>query len=118
MPTNRLSKERSQNPIDLEALKEFLKGGKEGYKLYQKGDDEESRGLGLGFFVAVFVVLINNTFGDRWTYLEIMAYLWVFAGMVARLNIIELVPQPAVRQPVVQRAAQKVKKKKIRYYDL
>ena len=60
----------------------------EGFRLYQKGDDDLSKGLGLGLVVCVFVLLVNNIFGDRWSYLELSAYLWIFAGLVARLNII------------------------------
>ncbi len=60
----------------------------EGFRLYQKGNDDLSKGLGLGLVVCMFVLLVNNIFGDRWTYLELSAYLWIFAGLVARLNII------------------------------
>ncbi len=59
---------------------------KEGFVLYQKGDDDLAKGLGLGFFITIFVVLINNFFGDRWSYLEPNAYLWIFAALTARLN--------------------------------
>ena len=60
----------------------------EGFRLYRNGDDDLSKGLGLGLAVCMFVLLVNNIFGDRWTYLELSAYLWIFAGLVARLNII------------------------------
>lgn len=60
----------------------------EGFRLYQKGDDDFSKGLGLGLFVCMFVLLVNNFFGDRWSYFELSGYLWIFAGLVARLNII------------------------------
>ena len=60
----------------------------EGFRLYKKGDDDLSKGLGLGLVVCISVLLVNNIFGDRWSYLELSAYLWIFAGLVARLNII------------------------------
>ena len=47
-----------------------------------------SRGLGLGFVICVIILMINNIFGDRWSYFELSGYLWIFAGLVARLNII------------------------------
>ena len=64
---------------------------KEGFTLYQKGDDDFSKGLGLGLFICMFVLLVNNTVGDRWSYFELSGYLWVFAGLVARLNAISRV---------------------------
>lgn len=69
----------------------------EGFSLYARGDDDLSKGLGLGLGVCMFVLLANNFFGNRWTYLELSAYLWVFAGLVSRLNALARVPQP---QPV------------------
>ena len=60
----------------------------EGLRLYKHANDDLSKGLGLGLAICMFVLLVNNIFGDRWTYLELSAYLWIFAGLVARLNII------------------------------
>ena len=60
----------------------------EGFRLYRNGDDDLSKGLGLGFTTCIFVLLVNNIFGNRWSYLELSGYLWIFAGLVARLNII------------------------------
>lgn len=58
-----------------------------GWKLYIKGEDGLAKGLGLGFVMCILVTLVNNLFGDRWTYWEISAYFWVFAGLVVRLNL-------------------------------
>ena len=60
----------------------------QGIKLFLGGDDDPSRGLGLGFFMCIIVLMVNNMFGDRWTYTEVSAYLWVFAALVVRCNII------------------------------
>lgn len=60
----------------------------QGIKLFLGGDDPMSKALGLGFAVAIIVLFINNMFGDRWTYMEVSSYLWVFAALVTRLNII------------------------------
>ena len=61
---------------------------KEGFLLYKKGDDDLSKGLGLGLMICVIVLLINNIFGDRWTYFELSSYLWIYAALAARLNAI------------------------------
>ncbi len=67
---------------------------KEGFGLYMYGDDQMSKGLGLGLGVCMFVLIANNFFGNRWTYLEMSGYLWVFAGLVSRLNALSKNPQP------------------------
>jgi O-antigen ligase len=61
-----------------------------GISLYRYGDDALSKGLGLGFAMAVIVLSVNNFFGDRWTYMEISAYLWIFAALVTKLHILAL----------------------------
>lgn len=107
---------------------------REGYVLYQKGQSDEEKGFGLGFFICIFVMLINNFFGDRWTYMEANSYLWIFAALVARLNAIARnapvhVKESAVKEPVEplqERLKRKIHlapvttkiRKKIRYYDL
>lgn len=77
----------------------------EGFRLYQKGDDDLSKGLGLGLVVCMSVLLVNNIFGDRWSYLELSAYLWIFAGLVARLNIISKEENSSAK-PVKKKMAQ------------
>ena len=96
-----------------------------GFILYQKGDDEFAKGLGLGFAVCMVVLLINNIFGDRWTYFELSAYLWLMAGLVGRSIVIAKNPEPVVKKaaPIVEKIAvakppEPKLKKKIRYYDL
>ncbi len=61
---------------------------REGWSLYRQGNDDLSRGLGLGFAIAIGVLLVNNLFGDRWTYWEISAFMWAFAGLVCRYRVI------------------------------
>jgi len=103
---------------------------KEGWILYQKGDDELSKALGLGFVCCIFTMIVNNCFGDRWSYLEPNAYLWIFAGLVARLNVISRNPlkSPSLALPtkgegIIGTPYKKGRnsglnpKKKIRYYD-
>lgn len=56
------------------------------FKLFNNSHDELGKGLGLGMSACIVVLLINNMFGDRWSYLELSAYLWIFAGLIARYN--------------------------------
>ena len=61
-----------------------------GMRLYRNSDDDLIKGLGLGFSISIIVLMVNNIFGNRWTYLEVSAFLWVTAGVVARLYFIEM----------------------------
>lgn len=61
---------------------------KRGFSLFKKAEDRFLKGLGLGFCACVVAVMVGNFFGDRWTYLQLGAYFWVFLGMVERGNII------------------------------
>jgi O-antigen ligase len=89
---------------------------REGFMLYQKGEEDMDKALGLGLFICVFILIFNNFFGDRWSYMEPNAFLWVFAGLVCRLNAMAKDPKPK-EQLQTQDTKLKVKKK-IRYYDL
>lgn len=93
-----------------------------GYVLYKKGEDDLSQGMGLGLMACVVVLMVNNFFGDRWSYLELSAYLWIFAGLVARLIIMAQNPKalPEVQKKTKTTTAVPLQKskKKIRYYDL
>ena len=54
------------------------------YRLFKRAQDPLFRGLGLGVFIAMCCCVVSNSFGDRWTYLEIMGMLWVLMGAVVR----------------------------------
>jgi putative inorganic carbon (HCO3(-)) transporter len=56
------------------------------YRLFKHATDPLYRGLGLGLFLAVCSCIVANLFGDRWTYLEITAPLWVLAAAAIRAN--------------------------------
>ena len=63
------------------------------YRLFKKAEDPLYRGLGLGLVLAVAACLVANFFGDRWTYLEITAMLWVLIGTALRaLQLAETEP--------------------------
>lgn len=61
---------------------------KNGWRLYKMADDNFLKGLGLGFTACVAATMISNIFGERWSYVQLGAYYWVFLGLVARGNII------------------------------
>lgn len=85
---------------------------RQGFFLYQKGDDAISRGLGLGVLASMFTLLINNFFGDRWSYFELSAYVWTFGGLIARLSTLkseEKNLEPQTAQTVVSFQAKTAK---------
>jgi len=86
-----------------------------GYVLFKKGEDDLSKGMGLGLMSCIIVLMVNNFFGDRWSYLELSAYLWIFAGLVGRMIIMPKIPETSAETP--QTPPIKTKKK-VRYYDL
>jgi putative inorganic carbon (hco3(-)) transporter len=54
------------------------------YRVFKRSTDPLYQGLGLGLFVALCACIVANFFGDRWTYLEITAPLWVLVACAAR----------------------------------
>ncbi len=54
------------------------------YHLFRKASDPLYKGLGLGLLLATCSCIVSNCFGDRWTYIEITALLWVLAGAAIR----------------------------------
>jgi len=67
-----------------------------GVELYRTSKDGLSKGLGLGFAVAIIVLAVNNVFGDRWSYMEVGGYMWIIAALVSRIIIIEKQSQELV----------------------
>lgn len=96
---------------------------RQGFYLYKKGDNEFSRGLGIGLFASMFTLIINNFFGDRWAYFELSAYTWAFVGLAVRLGQLSLNDsQPAVdsssivKKPSGNNVVTAVKKTRKSYY--
>jgi len=81
---------------------------RQSWQLLRSGDDPLGQGLGLGLFAGIFVLLVNNMFGDRWTYLEMSAYFWVFAGLVVRMNLLASEQRSKSQEP----SAKEKRKKK------
>jgi O-antigen ligase len=61
---------------------------KSGWQLFKNAQDGFLKGLGFGFCCCVVTLMALNFFGDRWTYLEVGTFFWVFLALVARANII------------------------------
>jgi putative inorganic carbon (HCO3(-)) transporter len=58
------------------------------YRLFKRATDPLYRGLGLGLLLATCSCIIANFFGDRWTYLEITALLWVLVAAAVRATLL------------------------------
>jgi putative inorganic carbon (HCO3(-)) transporter len=58
------------------------------YRLFKRATDPLYRGLGLGLFLATCSCIVANCFGDRWTYLEITALLWVLVAAAIRATLL------------------------------
>ena len=61
---------------------------KNAWFLYKNSKDSILKGLGLGFATCVIVTMVTNIFGDRWTYIQLGAYFWVFLGLVTRAGML------------------------------
>lgn len=70
----------------------FYKAFFSGFKLYKIGRTPFHTGLGLGFIGCILAVFVTNLFGERWSYMVLNGYFWVFWGLVDRsiLNIQEV----------------------------
>lgn len=55
-----------------------------GWRLWKAGKEGFGKGLGLGFMGCVLACASTNLFGDRWSYVEMGSYFWVFWGLVDR----------------------------------
>jgi putative inorganic carbon (hco3(-)) transporter len=58
------------------------------YRLFKRATDPLYKGLGLGLFLAICSCIVTNLFGDRWTYLEITAPLWVLVAAAIRATLL------------------------------
>ena len=55
-----------------------------GWRLFKIGKTPFHRGLGFGLVGCIAACIITNMFGDRWSYLVLGSYFWVFWGLVDR----------------------------------
>jgi len=66
----------------------FYLAFRSGWHLYRSASDSFLKGLGLGFAACVIGCMVANAFGDRWSYLMLGGFYWVFWGMVDRGRVI------------------------------
>ncbi|MGB9073628.1 MAG: O-antigen ligase family protein [Terriglobales bacterium] len=62
---------------------------REGYRLFRRARDPFFASLGLGVIGWVVCAIAANSFGDRWTFLQVNGYMWVIAGLVSRALVLE-----------------------------
>jgi putative inorganic carbon (HCO3(-)) transporter len=62
----------------------LLKALLSGWSLFRRGNNGFLRGLGLGFLCATVAMIVNNGFGDRWSYFVLGGYFWVLWALVDR----------------------------------
>jgi O-antigen ligase len=63
-----------------------------GWKLLKMARTPFQKGMGLGFLGCIVALMITNMFGDRWSYLEMGTYFWVFWGLVDRSIVTSQIP--------------------------
>lgn len=56
---------------------------KNGMWLHKNAKDDFNRGLGLAMGAIVIACAVTNFFGDRWTYMELSAFLFVFTAIIS-----------------------------------
>jgi len=66
----------------------FYLAFRSGWRLYRSASDGFLKGLGLGFAACVIGCMVANAFGDRWSFLMLGGFYWVFWGMVDRGQVI------------------------------
>ncbi len=74
-----------------------------GLRLYRTAEDPFLQSVGLGFAVLMVGCIVLNQFGDRWTYMQVNAFIWVLLGCVVRGQmILQEAPQeaPAAAAPI------------------
>jgi putative inorganic carbon (HCO3(-)) transporter len=66
----------------------LLYAARSGLLLYLRAVDPLLKSLGMGFFVSTISVAVMNLFGDRWSYIMMQGFYWVFWALVERGLII------------------------------
>lgn len=72
-----------------------------GYQFFRNNSDPFLKNLGLGFLACSIALMVSNMFGDRWTYLQLGSYFWVFLGMVDREGERESLPVEPVQKTII-----------------
>lgn len=66
----------------------FYLGLRRSWRLFRTSDDGFLKGLGLGGVGAVVSCMVTNLFGDRWSFLMLTGYFWIFMALIERANVI------------------------------
>ena len=75
------------------------------WRLFRNAREPLSRAIGCAVFAMLTCAAVVNLFGDRWSYLQVNGFLWLFLGMTARglwLAEREVHPQEAVMISEIQ----------------
>jgi len=62
----------------------LMYAARSGLALYARAKDPMLKSLGMGFFVSTLSVAVMNAFGDRWSFIMMQGFYWVFWGLVER----------------------------------
>src|SRR6266403_491840 len=54
------------------------------WRLFRNANDPLLQAIGCAVFATIVCAAIVNLFGDRWSYLQVSGFLWLFLGMAAR----------------------------------
>jgi putative inorganic carbon (HCO3(-)) transporter len=60
---------------------------REGFTLFRQSQDPLFQRLGLGLVAMMFCAIAVNSFGDRWMYQQISAYMWTYLALVCRARM-------------------------------
>jgi O-antigen ligase len=69
------------------------------YQLLRHARDPFFASLGLGAIGWVMCSIVANSFGDRWTFLQVNGYMWVIIGLVCRARELERSAEVPVEKP-------------------
>jgi O-antigen ligase len=69
------------------------------YQLLRHARDPFFASLGLGAIGWVMCSIVANSFGDRWTFLQVNGYMWVIIGMVCHAQELERSAEVPVEKP-------------------
>ncbi len=76
-------------------------GVKKGYLFFKNNRDPFLKNLGLGFLTCTIAMIVANIFGDRWTYLQVGCYFWVFLGLIDREGEQDALPVESVQKTII-----------------
>jgi O-antigen ligase len=68
-------------------MSQFYLGIRMGLKIYKESPDHFHKGIGLGFFVCIIAILVNNLTHEYWQYMTLMGFYWILLGVINRMWI-------------------------------